>query len=315
MHILISHASPPGEAGRHALGLLELPHLRALLGHLQAQPADGGDEWSLSPPHERVLARSWGWTGADGALPFAAAEVQACGRDPGDLAWGRLTPLHWQLGRDHLTALPPDVLALDETESRALFDAAAPLFESEGWLLLWNAPDRWFAAHESLADLPTAALDRIVGRNPDAWLPDHPQARTLRRLQNEVQMLWYAHPVNDAREASNRPTVNTVWLSGCGVYQPPQPVRADLPPPTWHADLRAAQWNQDGPAWLAAWQRLDETVLRDAWQQASRGAALTLTLTGERQVQSHLNLRRNWMDRLRARWAKPIDLASRLATL
>ncbi|WP_442975439.1 hypothetical protein, partial [Salmonella enterica] len=97
--------------------------------------------------------------------------ARADGLDPGDLAWGLLTPAHWQLGREHLTMGDPDALALDAGESRAYFDAVRPLFESEGWLCAWGAPTRWYVAHASLTELPTASLDRVIGRNPDLWMP------------------------------------------------------------------------------------------------------------------------------------------------
>jgi hypothetical protein len=65
--------------------------------------------------------------------------------------------------------------------------------------------------------LPTASLDRVIGRNIDRWLPDTAPARLLRRLQNEVQMVLHTHALNDEREAARpMPTVNSVWLSGCG---------------------------------------------------------------------------------------------------
>ena len=47
-----------------------------------------------------------------------------------------------------------------------------PLFDSEGYVLTWGAPLRWYIAHESLSELPTASIDRVIGRNVDRWLPD-----------------------------------------------------------------------------------------------------------------------------------------------
>ena len=90
---------------------------------------------------------------------------------------------------------------------------------SEGYTLAWGAALRWYVAHESLQGLATASLDRVIGRNIDAWLPRQPEAKRLRRLQNEVQMLLHRHPVNEAREAAGALPVNSFWLSGCGAWQ------------------------------------------------------------------------------------------------
>jgi hypothetical protein len=46
------------------------------------------------------------------------------------------------------------------------------------------------------------------------WMPLGERAAAFRRLQNEVQILWHAHPVNTAREARRLPPVNAFWIWG-----------------------------------------------------------------------------------------------------
>jgi hypothetical protein len=41
-------------------------------------------------------------------------------------------------------------------------------------------------------------------------------ARAWRKLQNEIQMLWHISPVNEARQASGLPAINSIWISGIG---------------------------------------------------------------------------------------------------
>src|SRR5690606_3747097 len=141
--------------------------------------------------------------------------------------------------------------------SHALLEAVRPLFESEGFVLAWGAPTRWYVAHESLSQLPTASLDRVIGRGIDLWMPDHPQARLLQRLQNEVQMLLHDDPVNRQREARGLPPVNSFWLSGCGRHQPGAP-EADL---QVDSSLRSALLAGDWPAWAQAWRALDSGAI------------------------------------------------------
>jgi hypothetical protein len=275
MHLLVSHAAAPGAP----FEALQLPHLQAVLaGWVPAGPGDGRDQadaFSLSPPHERALARAWGWQGADGCLPWAAQAAAADGIDTGDLAWGLVTPAHWHLGTEQLSLLDPAGLLLNAEDSRALFDAVRELFTSQGWLLAWGAPLRWYAAHESLAGLPCASLDRVIGRNVDLWLGSNPRLRPLRRLQAEAQMLLHSHPLNAAREARCLLPVNSFWLSGCGVAQPVQPNEAGL-----DDRLRTPALAGDWPGWLRAWETLDEGPLRGLLQAPPPGARLTLC--GER---------------------------------
>jgi hypothetical protein len=173
-------------------------------------------------------------------------------------------------GADAIHLADPRSLGLDETASRALFDAVRPLFESEGFALHWGAPLRWYASHADLAAMPTASLDRVVGRSIERWLPAGPNARFVRRLQNEVQMLLYTHPVNIGREAAGLPTVNSFWLSGCGVLQRDAKYNVQV-----DDRLTVPALAEDWPAWLAAWRALDASMLPTRPLQ-------WLTLCGER---------------------------------
>ncbi|MFH7191691.1 hypothetical protein ACHWGL_32890, partial [Klebsiella pneumoniae] len=77
------------------------------LERMTAVSRNESHEYSLSPPHERVLAELLGLAGADGALPWAAHWAARDGIETGDLSWGLLTPAHWHVGTDHVTMLDP----------------------------------------------------------------------------------------------------------------------------------------------------------------------------------------------------------------
>jgi hypothetical protein len=311
MHLLIPFAAPlpdPGPAAA-ACASLVLPRLQALLARLSPAPLDEGDEWSLSPPHERALARSIGLAGASGRLPWAALQARADGVDVGDLAWGLVTPAHWHLGTEQVSLVDPARLMLDEAGSRALMAAVQELFTSQGWLLRWGGPLRWYVAHESLATLACASLDRVIGRNVDAWLGSDPAARSLRRLQAEAQMLLHSHPLNAAREAAGQLPVNSFWLSGCGPYQAPSAT-----PPTVDERLRAPALAGDWAAWVKAWDTLDEGPLAELLALARQGRPVQLTLCGERNAATWAAPAPHWWLRL-LRWAQPQPVARVLQTL
>jgi hypothetical protein len=306
---------PLADDGQPAsIALPPLPNLAALLAHLPPPARDDADAYSLNPPHERALARALGWDGADGCLPWAARAAADDGIEPGEHAWGLLSPVHWQVGRESLTMGDPAALELDADRSRRYFEVVEPLFTDAGWRLAWGAPTRWYASHPSLSALPTASLDRVIGRNPDVWLPDAPQARPFKRLASEVQMLLHAHPLNEAREARGELPLNSVWLSGCGVLQAPRAGAA----PTVDQRLRAPALAGDWPAWCAAWQALDAGPLTELLPRVQRGEALALTLCGERSAlrfESATTAAPLWK-RLRDRLAPTrVDLHALLASL
>ena len=301
MHLLIPFAAPLSEAGRAAAGSLQLPQLQMLLSMLTLQGRDESSEWSLSPPHERMLARGLGWSGADGLLPWAAQAAAADGIAVGHLAWGQLTPAHWHLGTEQISLIDPAGLMLDDSASRAFFAAVSDLFTSEGYALVYGAASRWYAAHDSLAALPTASLDRVIGRNVDRWLGNDPALRRVRRLQGEVQMLLYTHPLNEERATNGLLPVNSFWLSGCGVFQAP----GDGAAPTVDARLRAPALADDWAAWVKAWETLDSGPLSALSAQAQQGQPVQLTLCGERASASFTLQPRSLSQRLRNRWSPP----------
>ncbi|RZS57976.1 hypothetical protein [Sphaerotilus mobilis] len=293
-HLILPHASALSDAALAALNTLRLPTLQALLARLsQVDDTDrhlseaqrGDEEYTLSAPHETLLAHLHGWQGADGLWPLAAHAAAADGLDvvPGDpLPWGLVTPVHWQVGSDSVNLIDPAQLQLTEAESRTLFELLRPSFEAEGWQLLWGAPLRWYARHPGLATLALASPDRAIGRSLDLWLGKTPEARRARRLQVEAQMLWHEHPLNEARDAARQWTVNSFWLSGCGIAQPAAP----LPGVTVDERLRSTLLAGDWPGWVAAWQALEAGTLADLLARARAGLPLAISLCGERRART-----------------------------
>ncbi len=309
MHLLVPFASDTSEACRHVLRDLALPHLERLLALLTPAGRDEADGLSFSPPHERTLAAAWGWQGDDGMLPFAAHAAAADGVATGEQAWALLTPAHWQLGRDHVTLFDPDQLELAEPESLALFESTRGLFASEGFDVAWGSASRWYAGRDDLQGLATASLDRVIGRGVDRWLrasaygthaDKSAVARLVRRLQSEAQLVYYSHAVNEAREERGALAVNSFWLSGCGRRQAADAAAT----PDIAAPLRRPLLANDWAAWAEAWQALDRDVLARLVEQVRSGAAVTLTLCGERAAARYELQPRNIWQRLRGVGAK-----------
>ncbi len=280
-HLIVPYAAtsahlPSQDAAEPPLPKLpDLPRLASLLARLEQQATDTGDEYSLSPPHERVLARALGLPTTDGVIPWAAWQAgerqQAC-------AW--FTPCHWQASMDQVTLQPPEGLELSEAESRELFEALRPWAEEDGIALQFESATRWRAEGQVFADLPWASLDRVAHRQLEAWLPDgsrHPQARALLRLQNEAQMLFYSHRVNDLRAARRRPLVNGFWISGTGAWD-----GQAKPAPQLSDRLRLPALRGDQARWSAAWEQLEQDEIANLLERAERGEPVRLTLCGER---------------------------------
>lgn len=280
VHLLVPFATCSAAECGEALRGLHLPHLERLLARLGVESADPGDPRSLSTPHERALARAWGLAPQEGLIPFAALEVWRAGATDGTEGWAWVSPSHWRVGRDHVSMAHPKDLQLDADDSRALLEAMQPYFAEDGILLTYDAPLRWLARGEIFRTLPTASLDRVIGRSIDGWMPASEAARPLRRLQQEMQMLLYTLPLNDARHRVGLLPVNSFWVSGTGAlpagYRPPPAGGLQLSP-----YLRDTALLGDWRAWAAAWQQLDARDCARLAGELDRGREVRITLCGE----------------------------------
>jgi hypothetical protein len=313
MHMVIPYAAPTGAATAKALAGLRLPQLRALLARLTPTERIAGESTDLVPLHEQCIARRL-WPNSplpDGLLPWAAADAQRLGLDATRPGWAWLTLCHMVVHADHVHMNEPSALAVTEDESRALQDAMRRYFAEDGIRLYPLRANTWLAQGAAFRNLPTASLDRVRGSRVDDWMPRQPQAKPLRRLQNEMQMLLYTHPVNTARTAAGALAINAFWISGTGelpeearspaspgrahALQPQvahteaQPVQvAQSDAPKLHDALRSAALQDDAQAWCRAWQQLDQGPIAALRAQAlgrSPAPHTTLTLCGEAAAQ------------------------------
>jgi hypothetical protein len=115
----------------------------------------------------------------------------------------------------------PDHIPLTAAESAALLEEAKPLFQDEFKTeIIATDLCHWFINPAHFASLATHSVEQAHGRNIDWWLPrdstEVGKARAWRKLQNEIQMLWHISPINEARQASGLPAINSIWISGIG---------------------------------------------------------------------------------------------------
>jgi hypothetical protein len=312
VHLIIPHAACAHSGRREPFAPPRLPHLTRLLSCMTDAGGDDGRADDLSPPHERVLARGCGIWQGDGRTPWAAWDLRQSGGEPGEAAFAWLTPCHWQVGRDRILMGDPDDLQLSEAHSRAFLEAMQPYFEEDGLSLDWVAPLRWRARGPLLQGLACASLDRAIGSSVDDWLPRSPQAGPLRRLQQEMQMLLYTHPVNDDRQAAGLAPVNSFWISGAGTLPDAPP-----PPPAIRLDdtLRAAALRGDAAAWALAWSRIDAQSVPPLQQALDRGEAVHITLCGESNARGWAPAPAGWAARLRRLLRPAPPLANILQSL
>jgi len=150
------------------------------------------------------------------SLPVAPVTLAADGHDPGERWWLRADPVHFVVGRTGLRLAPPSMLQLSADEADALAASVRAHFTEAADGLLTPSPARWYFGSDTPFDLETTAPADAIGDDVDRNLPRGPGRRQWLGFVNEVQMLWFEHPVNQARERRGEPTASGLWLHGAG---------------------------------------------------------------------------------------------------
>jgi hypothetical protein len=281
LHLLIPNAAAHN-GGQRALP--PLPRLQALLTRMAPESVIEADDDCPADPFETALARARGLPDAPGRTPWAAWETQTIGAP---CAW--FAPAHLAAGMNDVRLSGPADLRVPEDQSRALLAACAPLLTDDGVALRYARPDAWLAQGDVLEGLTCWSPRRAAGRSllPEQLLraDDPARQRKLLRLTSELQMLLYAHPVNDAREREGLAAINSLWIHGAG-----QLTQSIAPTPTVVAGGLSADQNS-----VEAWQTLDAGPLADLLAHLQSGGMARLTLCGPRRA-------RTWVAARRASW-------------
>ncbi len=217
LELLLPFAMPPAEMARDLLRELKMPSLAMLLARASRSAHQVSDGFARALPHEYWLARQFDptATGDSDNSPALATNAMRSFNLPAETGvWFILQPVHLHITRDHLVLTDPRQLQLAESDARALFAIIQPLFEEVGKTLVYGDAQTWFMRADDWHALQTSTPDAACGHNIDIWMPKGPYERDWRRLQNEIQMHWHAHAINEQREANGLKPINSVWLSG-----------------------------------------------------------------------------------------------------
>ena len=148
--------------------------------------------------------------------PNAAVAWQAAEGEAHHAFWMYATPVNMLLGRDSFFLADPAELTFSDDESTALIDSLNQHYAGMG-ACFYLRNQVWFLGLDENPNITTTPIDLVKGKDVANYLPQGEGALAWNKLQNEIQMLLYNHPVNDAREAQGLPVINSLWCYGLGV--------------------------------------------------------------------------------------------------
>ena len=147
--------------------------------------------------------------------------------DPANDYWIAADPVHLRFHQERLIVADSGSFGISLDEAQALADALNRQLSDVGHFHVATA-ERWYLQLAASAGPDAAALSgfdvrplsAVAGRRIERLLPETAQARELRKLLNEAQMLLHTHATNQQRESEGRLPINSLWLWGAGRLPP-----------------------------------------------------------------------------------------------
>lgn len=203
VHLLVPDLLLPKEIAAETCAGLSVPVLEKLLARARSEhlPMTTLEAW---------LCKMFGVR--DGEI--APVTLQADGLQPGTAHWLRADPTYVQMQREQLI-LQPDI-KVSEVEAAHLCADLNSHFADEGLRFFAPHPQRWYLQLDAPADIVSYPPSQVAGKNLRAFMPYGTDALRWHQIFNEIQMLFFEHPVNQNRVVRGELPINSVWLWGGG---------------------------------------------------------------------------------------------------
>jgi hypothetical protein len=183
---------------------LHLPSLEKLLGR-------GRSEIIEPVPLENLLCELFD-VPCQADAPIAPVSAAFDGLGAG--CWLRADPVHLRLQHDQMLLLPN--MEISAGEAGQMCASLNGHFAGQGMEFFAPHPQRWYVRLGTLPRIHTRPLSQVIGSDVRGALPSGEEAARWHQVFNEIQMLLFAHPLNESRDARGALPINSVWLWGGG---------------------------------------------------------------------------------------------------
>jgi len=125
-------------------------------------------------------------------------------------------PVYIQPDLNSAVLLAHEELDLSLDDAAELAAAINTHFLDESWSLEVLTPHRWVLRLMQQPAITTTPPAQLRQQTIGDKLPQGRDSRYWQRIQNEIQMLLFAHPLNEKREVQGKAPINSLWLWGEG---------------------------------------------------------------------------------------------------
>lgn len=211
LHLVVPALFWPDRSQSEIYHDLPLPALQTILAKSQSNEEPGHQL-------EAWLCRLFG-VDKQQDWPVAPIMLQLDGEgiDIGEAYWLRADPVHLRIENNHILLADNQILNISLKEAQAFTTFINAQLAKDGLMLLPLHADRWYVRVHPSPELNTHLLSEVVGRNINHLLPGGRDGVAWNNRINEIQMLLYDSPLNQAREARGELAINSLWIWGGGM--------------------------------------------------------------------------------------------------
>ncbi len=203
VHVVIPDLFLPQSLAKEVCAGLSLPVLEKFLARSKA---------SSLPTHSLEAWLCEAFAVPDSAI--APVTLLADGLKPEDGYWLRADPVHLRLDRSQMILQTNISVSLEDAQQLCAY--LNQHFADSGMHFFAPHPQRWYVRLEDSPELVTHSVYQVEGRNSRFYLPQGATALKWHGVMNEIQMVLYGHPINQACAERGALPPNSVWLWGGG---------------------------------------------------------------------------------------------------
>ncbi len=149
----------------------------------------------------------------------------------------RADPVFQQLDINQAVLADPALLDISSDEADALIEDLNRHFSEDGIRFEALAADRWYCSLPRSLQVRTMSPGAATGRSVSLTMVQGEDAGVWRSWLSEIEMLLYAHRVNQRRAEAGQSVINSLWLWGEG--------NIDTLPPSIRSSDNAAVYSSD----------------------------------------------------------------------
>lgn|SRR5690625_1164336 len=167
--------------------------------------------------------------------------------------------IHLAPGREGASLIPARLLNITAEESTALLESLKGYITDTPFKHIPLSPTHWIVQSSERLPIHTATTELVFETTVQDWWDTSTDGRAWRQWANEVQMIWFQHPVNQQRQSKGLPVINGLWLMGGAKLK--QLTHSSLPWPRINNALEQSYREQDWGSWLH-----QLAILDNQWQ-------------------------------------------------